>query len=521
MPRKPNSYPYQTAIKMQRRREEIREQAKAELARRELIEYITRMYPGFQRAHHHEYICEQLQKVESGEITRLMIFCPPRHSKSLIVSQHFPAWYLGRNPGHQVIITSYGASLAEGFSRKARNQIRYDPDWPFPQVKMAPDAQGVEEWHVQSQVKDKDGHIDIVEGVCKAAGVGGPISGKGADLLVIDDPIKDRAEADSEVMRKRVLEWYQDVARTRLQPGGRIVLMCTRWHEDDLPAHLIAQQAIGGEQWIIINLPALAEKEDLLGRAEGEALWPEWFPVEALDAVRGGTTARTFAALYQQSPTQAGGNIFKRDWFVRRYHTLPGLQEKIQTVDGAWETGVGNDYSVIATWGTDGVDYFVIDRWRARVEMPDLKMAVIDQYNKHRPSLVLIEDSASGKAAIQSLRRESSIPILPIKPIGTKIARAEAVAPTFETMKVRLPDDADWVSDFVEEHVSFPSAAHDDQVDTTSMALKRLALATPPGLDFLRQENLRRKAREAAGLKPTPPRLGQKAGLVLPGMVGR
>lgn len=439
--------------------------AALEEARSRLLAFTRRTFPGFQVSPHHELLAEYLEAVEAGAIRRLIVELPPRHGKSELVSIRFPAWLLGRRPERQVIVASYAADLALTFSRQARNLLDA-PQWPFPDVRLAPDASATRHW-----LTDRNGGY-------LAAGVGGPITGHGAHAFVIDDPVKNAEEAASEIMRERVWSWYISTARTRLQPDAVIVLCLTRWHEDDLAGRLIERQEQGGEYWEVLKLPALAEEGDPLGRAIGDPLWPEWFGRAALDATRQTVGSRVWSALYQQHPTPDAGGTFKRQWFTRRYRTLPRLKKTIQAVDSAFKTGVANDYSVIATWGTDGVDFYLIDLWRDRVEFPELKRAIRDQHAKHRPSAVLLEDAASGQSAIQELRRETSLPIVPVKAVGSKESRAEAVSPLAEAGKVLLPEYAAWVDAWIEEQVTFPTGRFDDQVDTTSMALLRLTEST-------------------------------------------
>ena len=433
--------------------------ARRELARRELGEFCVRIDPSYEPAPHTRVLCDRLEAVERGEIQRLAVFMPPRHSKTYHVSERFPAWYLGRHPNHQVILASYGAERAEDASRKARNLMSSEL-WPF-SVKVAADSSAVNRWHT-----DKGG-------VVMAAGVGGAMTGFGAHLLVIDDPVKNREEADSEIIRERAWGWYAEVARTRLMPGGAIVLCQTRWHEDDLAGRILTSDASGG--WRVLNLPALAEAGDPLGRAEGDPLWPAWFDAGELLSLQTDLGPRSWAALYQQRPTSAEGGMFKRSWFTRRWTEAQRWKSVVLAVDSAFKAGVANDYSALATWATDGVDYYLLNVIRARVEFPELCQLISSQYYEYRPHAVLIEDTASGQVAIQMLKRSSPMPIVPIKVTASKDARAQAVSPICEAGKVLLPLGAAWVDDWINEHAAFPAGRHDDMVDTTSMGLARLA----------------------------------------------
>jgi predicted phage terminase large subunit-like protein len=435
-----------------------------ELARRCLSDFCALMDPSYERSRHADLLIQHLEAVERGEVRRLAVFMPPRHSKTYHVSERFPAWFLGRNPERRVILASYGSDLAEGSSRKVRNLL-LDERWPFPTVGVAHDSAAVNKWSTNHG------------GEVIAAGVGGAMTGFGADILVIDDPVKGRAEADSETYRESTWDWYTEVARTRLMPGGRIVLCQTRWHEDDLAGRILARA--GG--WTILNLPALALDGDPLGRSPGEPLWPEWYGLTELADLRADLTseqgARGWQALYQQSPTADEGGMFKRAWFTRRWgdDDLPEMTYTVLAVDSAFKTGVHNDPSALTLWGTDGVDYYVLAEWSGRWEFHELKQQIVAASRDKKPNLVLIEDTASGQSAIQELRRETKLPIVAHKVTASKEARAQAVAPICEAGKVVLPTYAPWTGAWIDEHAAFPNGRHDERVDNTSAALARLA----------------------------------------------
>jgi len=434
-----------------------------ELARRELASFCERMDPTYERARHADLLIEHLEAVERGDIRRLAVFMPPRHSKTYHVSERFPAWFLGRNPSAKVILASYGAELAERNSRVVRNLLT-DERWPFG-VGVAQDSAAVNRW-----ATDRLGEVI-------AAGVGGAMTGFGADLLVIDDPVKGRAEADSETYRESAWVWYTEVARTRLMPGGRIVLCLTRWHADDLAGRVVSRA--GG--WTVLNLPALAEDDDdALGRAPGEALWPEWYDRAALDEIKADLTsaqgARGWSALYQQRPQSDEGGLFKRAWFSERYAQAPDGLYVIVAVDAAFKAGVNNDYSAIVAAGTDRANHYVLDVVRDRMEYPELRRAILDAADRWRPKFLLIEDTAAGQSAIQELRRMRGVPpIIPMKVTASKEARAQAVAPMAEAGKVRLPERAGWTGPLVDELAAFPTGQHDDQVDALVLAMQRLS----------------------------------------------
>jgi predicted phage terminase large subunit-like protein len=433
--------------------------AQAERARRSLQDFLALLVPNYQPANHARFLCESLEALARGEINRLMTFMPPRHGKSLHVSQALPAWYLGHWPNKQIILASYAAELAEQNSRRARHLVA-DPRYPFGAT-ISTESAAVNRWELTAG------------GTVIAAGVGGGITGFGADLLILDDPIKDRAEADSEATRNRIWAWYTQVALTRLMPDAGVLLTMTRWHEDDLAGRIL--DGPGGEDWTVLRLPALAEEGDPLGRAEGEALWPDWYPAEALLSVeKGEIDSRAYVALYQQRPTPEQGGILRRDWLQSRYEKAPAGLRIVQAVDCAFKTGVYADFSVIASWGSDGRNYYLLDVWRERVEFPELVRQIETLALQYRPQSVLVEDASSGQSAIQELRRNTSLPIVAVPAQGSKESRLATVSGLFEANKVRLPQQAPWLGHWIEEHLSFPHGRHDDQVDTTSLALERL-----------------------------------------------
>lgn len=445
------------------------------VARATLVGYCILMDPSYDPAPHTKKIIALLEAIEKGEVRRAMIFMPPRHGKSYHVSERFPAWFLGRNPQKRVILASYAATLAETNSRTVRGLLE-DERNPFP-TRIAADTRAVGRWETTAG------------GSLLAAGVGGGITGFGADVLDIDDPFAGRAEADSDLQRANVWAWYQEVARTRLMRGGRILVCNTRWHEDDLAGRLLNSK--GASDWTVLSLPAIAEEDDILGRKVGEALWPAQFPASELPSVeKGEMDSRGFAALYQQRPVPREGSFFKAQWFERRYEPwqLEQLEQGprwrvVQAVDTATKEGVSTDFSVIATWATDGISYYLLDIVRRRVDYPTLKALVERLYWQHKPRQVYVEDTTHGRPLVQEMRYTSPIPLVAKTVKGSKEARASVVTALFESGKVVLPKEAPWLDEWIAEHLSFPMGAHDDQVDTTSLALTELS---EPGLELPR-----------------------------------
>lgn len=444
------------------KKELIRRRAKKRLA--DFLEYDSG--GTWIRARHLERLCNALEAVERGELDRLMVFMPPRHGKSEVCSKKFPAWYEGRNPDKEIIICSYAADLAYDFSRIARDTLRErGPElW---EVKVSSDSSAVGRWGIEGK-----------RGGCVAAGVGGPITGRGAHVGIIDDPFKNAEEASSETIREKVWEWYRSTFRTRLAPGGAIVLVMTRWHEDDLAGRLIAEMQAAGEQWVIIEMQAEAEEDDPLERAVGETLWPEYgFDKAWAAATKVAVGSYFWQALYQQRPSPPEGEMLKRGWW-RYYTAIPGdLQEVIQSWDMTFKDSDGSDYVTGGVWGRKGADKYLLDQVRGRMDFPATLAAVKALTAKWPQARAkLVEDKANGPAVIAMLKRE--IPgLIAVEPQGSKAARVAAVSPEIESGNVYLPDPsiAPWVGDFVEECAAFPNGKHDDQVDQMSQALLRFA----------------------------------------------
>ena len=449
-----------------------------------LLAYAIGQWAGYRPATHHRALAERLEAVAEGRIKRLMVFMPPRHGKSMLTSEFFPAWYLGMNSNHQVIAATYAQGLADDFGRKVRNLVS-DPRHKamFPDSKLADDSQAANRFHLAQR------------GAYFAVGAGGPITGRGADLLLIDDPIKGREDAESETMRQRLKDWYTSVARTRLMPGGAIVVIQTRWHDDDLAGWLLREHQ--HENWEVLNLPALAEAGDPLGRTEGAALWPEAYPEAELATIRLSVGSRDWSALYQQRPSAAEGSIFRREHW--RYYRPTEVEPKalvaslrcfqvVQAWDTAFKTKETNDYTVGVTIGISENRYYILDRWRNRVEFPDLKRTVTAQAAKWGATAVLIEDTAAGQSLIQELTRNTRLPLVPVKADRDKVTRANAVTPTHEAGLIYLPESAEWVSDFVDELASFPSAPHDDQVDALVHGMTWAMRVEPPQFDETPEE---------------------------------
>ncbi len=440
-------------------KQKSREQRALELARSDLSAFCVMSWPRFQLAEHHRRIIHALEQVERREIDRLCIFMPPRHGKSLLASQLFPAWYLGRHPDRSIIASSYGAELAQDFGRKVRNLVAGRLfSGMFPEAVLSGDSTAAHRFNM------------LRGGAYFAVGAGGALTGRGADLLLIDDPIKSREIAHSSTERKSLVDWFEATAYPRLEPGGAVVLIQTRWHQDDLAGWLLREHS--DEGWTVLNLPAIAEADEGW-RREGEPLWPSRFSLGKLERIRRTIGGSAWAALYQQRPAAAEGAIFRREWWqTYTAATLPARFESIVlSLDTAFKAGAANDYSVGLVLGVGKTGYFVLDIWRERAEFPALKRAIEMLALKWKPDALLIEDKASGQSLIQELKAGSRLAVLPIRVDSDKVTRAVAVTPLCEAGKVYLPEDAPWLAEFIEEISSFPAAPHDDQVDALTQAL--------------------------------------------------
>lgn len=390
----------------------------------------------------------------------LTIEAPIRHGKSFYTDWHLPAWYLGSFPHKNVVLSSYEARFAASWGARARDTL-----------KEFGASFGVE---VDQDIASRDWwQIARHGGSMRSMGIGGPITGKGADLLIIDDPVKNAAEADSEVFREAHWDWLQGTALGRLEPGGVVILMMARWHEDDLIGRVHREMP---GQWARIRLPALAEANDPLGRLEGEALWPERLPVEALERRRQRLGPYFFNALLQQDPSPPLGTIFQRSWW-QRYTQAPSFDMMAWSWDFAFKKTDDSSFVVGQVWGKRGADYYLLHQVRARMSYPEMKTTLKDQVRDPQwaaaRSTIWIEDKANGSAIIDDLKHELG-GLIPVETgADSKTARARSISGYVEAKNVYLPAEAGWVADYIDEHAKFPKGAHDDQVDATSQALRK------------------------------------------------
>lgn len=445
----------------------VREAMANQFAYAGLLPYALMTFLGYEVAPHIVTLARALERVERGDCKRLIVSMPPRHGKSMLVSTAFPAWYLGRRPRAQIITATFSQEKADDWGRAVRNQLA--SPW-FRQVfghGLALDSRAVRRFNTAQG------------GVYIATGIGGTITGRGADLLLIDDPHKGEEEARSEKLRAKVQGWFRSDAYTRLMPGGAIVIVQTRWHEADLAGYVQAELAHEG--WEVLNLPAINEA--------GEALWTERFPLDALALIKESVGSRAWEALYQGRPSPAEGGIFKRGWW-KRWRAFPQLDEVLTSWDCAFKGTSSSDFVVGQVWGRRGAERYLLDQVRGRMTFTETVAAIRDLAKKWPQARAhLVEDKANGTAVIDTLKRE--VPgLIAVEPQGGKEARANAVSPQVEAGQVFVPDEARWVGDFIEEAAAFPTGTHDDQVDAMSQALLRWL--KPRGL--LTQEDLRKRA---------------------------
>jgi predicted phage terminase large subunit-like protein len=448
----------------------------AEQASSSLLAYSRFQWDDFLCPPHIKLLIEKLEAVERGDIKRLAISMPPRHGKSFLTSQTFPAWYLGRHPNHYIIHATYSKDLALDFGRKVRDQMQ-EPAYQqvFPNVRLKSTSTAAERFET------------VQGGIYYAVGSGGPVTGRGAHIFLADDLVKDAEAADSELQRKSLAEWYNKVALTRLERDlkanerGAIVLIGTRWHEDDIIGYVLREHAHQG--WEVVNIPALCIDPDTdpLHRAMGDALWPEKFPVPELESIRQSIGPRDWSALYQQAPSADDGDIFKRvywmEWDSAKYGS-PEVEYIVQSYDTAYSEKKTADYTAIQTWGVfrdkGGTPCaLLLGQVCERVEYPKLRAMAQEQYREWQPDVCIVEAAASGHALIPDLRR-AGIPVVAVKTDRDKTTRAHACLPLFESRRVYVPKGKFYAGELMNQCAKFPYGRHDDLVDAMLLALERL-----------------------------------------------
>ena len=474
-----------------------------------LIHNASQSFLGFMRAVNPDFklapfqleLIETLDALEKQTLGKrcLLVTMPPRHGKSTIATVAFPAYYMLRQAQRKILSVSYGAELAASFGRQVRD-LTLEPiiAKAFPHFQLSPTSTAIDDWRT------------IDDGRYYACGVGGGTTGRPANLLLVDDPLKSRPQAESPAERKKIWDFYNGSLVNRKEPelDGTPpieILIQTRWHPDDLAGRIQASEDWADGDWHHVDFPALTKTTVQVLTPQGPvdeeqevALWPERFPVEMLEKMRR-REPRDFAALYQQQPYVTGGNLIKTNWFqfyttemaARRFHTI------ILAADTAFKTKQQNDPSVIMALGlTPQGDIFILDVQRQRLDYPSLKRKLLSENARWRGRGLrgcYIEDKASGQSIIQDLRREPGLSIIPYKFAGhrdasDKVARVNAILPLIEGGRVYIPEQAPWLDDFLDEVQAFPGGKHDDQVDALAIGLdtlSRIGLSQSTSLDSL------------------------------------
>ena len=431
------------------------------------MQFVHTMWPGFVDGRHHAVMAKKFQEIADGKLKRLIINMPPRHTKSEFASYMLPAWFLGRYPNKKIIQCSNTAELAVGFGRKVRNLVDSDQyARVFPGVTLRSDSKAAGRWSTSGN------------GEYFAIGVGGTVTGKGADLLIIDDPHSEQeaklAASNPEIF-DNVYEWYTSGPRQRLQPGGAIVIVMTRWAKRDLTGRILksAIEKDGNDEWEVIDFPAILPS--------GNPLWPQFWSIEELEALRSELPPAKWNAQYQQQPTSEEGAIVKREWWKEwKDDRPPPCEFIIQSWDTAFTKNERSDYSACVTLGVfykdenrDDPNIILLDAFKRRMEFPELKEIAFNTYKEWEPDAFIVEAKASGAPLIFELRR-MGIPVQEFTPSrgNDKIVRINSVADLFASGKVWAPPTR-WAEEVIEEMASFPNSEHDDMVDAMTQALIR------------------------------------------------
>jgi len=438
-----------------------------EKAQGRFMDYVKMMWPGFVHGRHHALMAKKFEAIAEGKIKRVIINMPPRHTKSEFASYLLPSWFLGKFPEKKVIQCSNTADLAVGFGRKVRNLVGAEAYAKvFPEVSLRQDSKAAGRW-----ATNKGGEYFAI-------GVGGTVTGKGADLLIIDDPHSEQeaaaAQGNPEVYQK-VYEWYTSGPRQRLQPGGSIVIVMTRWAENDLTGRVLADsmKREKGEEWELIELPALLPS--------GKPLWPEFWSLEELAALKEELPVSKWNAQYQQKPTGEEGALVKREWWkIWGGDRAPPCEFIIQSWDTAFTKGERSDFSACTTWGVFYKDenpqdahIILLDAYQERLEFPELKERALMLYKEWTPDAFIVEAKAAGAPLIFELRR-MGIAVSEYTPSrgNDKFVRLNSVTDLFKSGKVWAPDMR-WAHELIEQMAAFPNAVHDDLVDSSTQALIR------------------------------------------------
>ena len=453
--------------------DELATRKQNQLAYDDLIEFCKAMMPDFIVGRHHRILADLLMEIERGDKDRAAVNIPPRHGKSQLVSIFFPAWYLGRNPNKKVMMVSHTTDLAVDFGRKVRNLIS-TPDYQsiFPTVKLASDSKSAGRWNTS------------VGGEYYACGVGSALAGRGAHLLLVDDPHSEQDVINGNFsVFEKAYEWYTFGARTRLMPGGSVAIIQTRWHMDDLTGRVVKDMAHNerADQFDVIEFPAILEFEDEDGGLIEKPLWPEFFDLEALLRTKASMPVFQWNAQYQQKPTAEEASIVKREWWNEwEKDAPPACEYIIMSLDAAAERHNRADFTALTTWGvflneeTSAYNIILLNSIKQRIEFHELKELAMSEYADWEPDSFIVEKKSSGVALYQEMRR-MGLPVseyTPHRGSGDKLARLNAVSDIVASRLCWVPQTR-WAEEVVEEIAGFPFMSNDDLVDSTVMALMR------------------------------------------------
>jgi predicted phage terminase large subunit-like protein len=432
-------------------------------AKNDFMSFVKCVWPEFIEGSHHRHIAKKFNDLAEGKINRLIVNMPPRHTKSEFASFLLPAWMVGRNPKLKIIQATHTGELAIRFGRKAKTLIDSDDYRKIFDTRLREDSQAAGRWETAQG------------GEYFAAGVGGAITGRGADLLIIDDPHSEQ-DALSATAMESAYDWYTSGPRQRLQPGGKIVCVMTRWSTKDLTGKLLAhQKETKSDKWHVVEFPAILEDDD-----PPVPVWPEYWKLEELESVKATLPVGKWNAQWMQNPTSEEGAILKREWW-RKYdrEDIPALHHVIQSYDTAFLKKETADYSAITTWGIfypdedSGANLILLDAIKGRYEFPELRRLALDQYKYWNPETVIVEAKASGLPLTHELR-QMDIPVINFTPSkgNDKHVRVNTCAPLFESGMIWAPDEK-FAQEVIEECAAFPFGDHDDLVDSTTQAIMR------------------------------------------------
>ena len=434
---------------------------KIERMQKDFMLFVKHVWPEFIEGKHHQRIAEKFNLLAEGKIKRLIINMPPRHTKSEFASFLLPAWMIGRKPNLKIIQTTHTTELAVRFGRKAKTLMDMPEYKEVFTTRLREDSQAAGKWETEQG------------GEYYAAGVGSAITGRGADLLIIDDPHSEQDAMNVDAL-ERAYEWYTSGPRQRLQPGGAIVLVMTRWNVKDLTGALLRETGnVKSDKWELIEFPAILPS--------GKAVWPEYWKLEELEGVKSSISLQKWNAQWMQNPTSEEGALIKREWWRKwTKDTIPDLEHVIQSYDTAFMKKETADYSAITTWGVfhnnedSGPQLILLDAVKDRFEFPELRRVAYQQYQYWQPETVLIEAKASGLPLTYELRK-MGIPVINYTPSrgNDKHTRVNSVAPLFESGQIWAPVDKEFAQEVIEECAAFPYGDHDDLVDSMTQAVMR------------------------------------------------